>query len=244
MKYAAAHDITFDDELYFVAAMLHDLALTAPPFDSHRIAFEEAGGDLAWVFAVAAGWPVDRAARAEEIIVLHMRDDVAADVDPESHLLQVATAWDVAGRRPEEFASEVRASPRAVSPGWDSARSFWPASKTRPDASRTAPRQPPSRAMVPRESGRIRSTSRRAKFRGAYRRGMRATVMYEAGDVRVEEVPDPPVLKDPPPTRSCASPARASAAAICGRTSPCRIRTAAAGWGTSSSASSRTSAPT
>ncbi|GAA2773900.1 cyanamide hydratase [Mycolicibacterium pallens] len=108
MKYAAAHDITFDDELYFVAAMLHDLALTAP-FDSHRIAFEEAGGDLAWVFAVAAGWPVDRAARAEEIIVLHMRDDVAADVDPESHLLQVATAWDVAGRRPEEFASEVRA---------------------------------------------------------------------------------------------------------------------------------------
>lgn len=116
MKYAAAHDITFDDELYFVAAMLHDLALTAPPFDSHRIAFEEAGGDLAWVFAVAAGWPVDRAARAEEIIVLHMRDDVAADVDPESHLLQVATAWDVAGRRPEEFASEVRASPRAVSP--------------------------------------------------------------------------------------------------------------------------------
>ncbi|APE16354.1 cyanamide hydratase [Mycobacterium sp. WY10] len=108
MKYAAAHDITFDGELYFVAAMLHDLALTAP-FDSHRIAFEEAGGDLAWVFAVAAGWPADRAARAEEIIVLHMRDDVAADVDPESHLLQVATAWDVAGRRPDEFASEVRA---------------------------------------------------------------------------------------------------------------------------------------
>ncbi len=108
MKYAAAHDITFDDELYFVAAVLHDLALTAP-FDSHRIAFEDAGGDLAWVFGVAAGWPVDRAARAEEIIVLHMRDDVAADVDPESHLLQVATAWDVAGRRPDEFASEVRA---------------------------------------------------------------------------------------------------------------------------------------
>lgn len=108
VKYAAAHDITFDDELYFVTAMLHDLALTEP-FDSHRIAFEEAGGDLAWVFGVAAGWPADRAARAEEIIVLHMRDDVAADVDPESHLLQVATAWDVAGRRTDEFASEVRA---------------------------------------------------------------------------------------------------------------------------------------
>jgi len=108
VKYAAAQNIAFDDELYFVAAMLHDLALT-DPFDSHRVAFEEAGGDLAWVFGVAAGWPVDRAARAEEIIVLHMRDDVSAAVDPESHLLQVATAWDVAGRRPEQFAPDARA---------------------------------------------------------------------------------------------------------------------------------------
>jgi hypothetical protein len=106
--YAAAHGITFDDELYFVSAMLHDVALT-DPFDSHRVPFEEAGGDLAWVFGVAAGWPPDRAARAEEIIVLHMRDDVSAAADPESHLLQVATAWDVAGRRPDEFASGVRA---------------------------------------------------------------------------------------------------------------------------------------
>ncbi|WP_431233417.1 cyanamide hydratase [Mycolicibacterium psychrotolerans] len=108
VKYAAAHGITFDDELYFVSAMLHDLALT-DPFDSHLVAFEEAGGDLAWVFGVAAGWPADRAARAEEIIVLHMRSDVPANVDPESHLLQVATAWDVAGRRPEEFDAQTRA---------------------------------------------------------------------------------------------------------------------------------------
>lgn len=73
------------------------------------MAFEEAGGHLAWVFGVAAGWPADRAARATEIIVLHMRDDVSSTADPESHLLQVATSWDVAGRRPEEFPAEVRA---------------------------------------------------------------------------------------------------------------------------------------
>ncbi|MDV3127406.1 cyanamide hydratase [Mycobacterium sp. 21AC1] len=105
--YAAAHGIAFDDELYYVSALLHDIALT-DPFDSHRLPFEEAGGDLAWVFGVAAGWPVDRAARATEIIVLHMRDDVTAAADPESHLLQIATSWDVAGRRPEEFPAEVR----------------------------------------------------------------------------------------------------------------------------------------
>jgi hypothetical protein len=106
--YATAHGIAFDDELYYVSAMLHDIALTEP-FDSHRVAFENAGGDLAWVFGVAAGWPDDRAARASEIIVLHMRPDVPADVDPESHLLQVATSWDVVGHRPEEFSPEQRA---------------------------------------------------------------------------------------------------------------------------------------
>lgn len=105
---AAAHGIDFDDELYYVSALLHDIGLTEP-FDSHRLAFENAGGDLAWVFSVAAGWPVGRAGRAMEIIVLHMRDDVPAAVDPESHLLQVATAWDVAGRHAEEFPPEARA---------------------------------------------------------------------------------------------------------------------------------------
>ena len=105
--YAGAHGIAFDDELYYVSAMLHDIALT-DPFDSHKIPFEEAGGDLAWVFGVASGWPADRAARAAEIIVLHMRDDVPPTVDPESHLLQVATGWDVVGRRPEEFPPETR----------------------------------------------------------------------------------------------------------------------------------------
>lgn len=106
--YAAAHGIVFDDELYYVSALLHDIGLT-DPFDSHRLPFEEAGGDLAWVFGVAAGWSPDRAARATEIIVLHMRDDVSATADPESHLLQVATGWDVVGRRPEEFSADTRA---------------------------------------------------------------------------------------------------------------------------------------
>jgi hypothetical protein len=105
--YAAAHDIAFDDELLYVSALLHDIALT-DAFDSHRVPFEEAGGDVAWVFGIATGWPADRAARAEEVIVLHMRDDVSAAVDPESHLLQVATSWDVAGRRPEEFPESAR----------------------------------------------------------------------------------------------------------------------------------------
>ncbi|GLW24490.1 cyanamide hydratase [Microbispora amethystogenes] len=107
--YARAHGIGFDDELYYVSSLLHDAGLTET-FDSHRVPFEEAGGRLAWVFGLAAGWPAERAARAEEIIVLHMRDDVSASEDPESHLLQVATSWDVSGRRPGEFPGDARAA--------------------------------------------------------------------------------------------------------------------------------------
>jgi hypothetical protein len=106
--YASAHGSTFDDELLYVSALLHDIALT-DPFDSHRVPFEEAGGYLAWVFGVAAGWPADRAARAMEIIVLHMRNDVSAAADPESHVLQVGTGWEVVGKRPEEFPAQARA---------------------------------------------------------------------------------------------------------------------------------------
>lgn len=113
--YGRAHGIAFDDELYYVSALLHDIGLTEA-FDSHRLAFEDAGGRLAWVFGVAAGWPSERAARVEEIIVLHMRDDVSPDVDPESHLLQIATSWDVVGRRPELFPPDARAETLARYP--------------------------------------------------------------------------------------------------------------------------------
>lgn len=108
-RYGAAHGIDRDDELYCVAALLHDIALS-PPFDSHGLPFEEAGGEVARVFGLAAGWPAGRVDRVAEIIVRHMRADVAAAVDPESHLLQVASSWDVVGRWPQEFPPQVRAA--------------------------------------------------------------------------------------------------------------------------------------
>ena len=113
--YGAAHGIAFDDELYYVSAVLHDIGLTEA-FDSHRLPFEEAGAQLAWVFGVASGWPEERAARASEIIVLHMREDVSPAADPESHLLQVATSWDVVGRHREEFPPDARGQLLALYP--------------------------------------------------------------------------------------------------------------------------------
>ncbi|GAB4051424.1 HD domain-containing protein [Catellatospora paridis] len=114
-SYAAAHGIGFDEELYFVSAMLHDLGLTTP-FDSHTMPFEEAGGDLGWMFGTAAGWSPERRARIDEIIVRHMRDDVSADEDAESHLLQVSTSWDVVGRHATEFPAALRTEVLAAYP--------------------------------------------------------------------------------------------------------------------------------
>lgn len=109
--------IEHDAELLYVAALLHDLSLVEP-FDSHTVAFEEAGGHLARVFAAGAGWPARRRDRLAEVIVLHMRPPVPAAEDPESHLLQVAVSADVSGRGlaafDPAFAAELlRRVPRA-----------------------------------------------------------------------------------------------------------------------------------
>ncbi len=101
-EYAARHGLDHDEDLFYVSALVHDLGLTAP-FDSHTLPFEEAGGHVARVLTAGLGWPAERRARAEEIIVLHMRDDVTAAEDVESHLLQVGTSADVSGLRVAEF---------------------------------------------------------------------------------------------------------------------------------------------
>jgi hypothetical protein len=108
--YGIAHDIDFDAELLYVSAMLHDIGLV-PEFDSHTVPFEEAGGHVAWVFGAGAGWPVERRARAAEVIVRHMWSEVDVDEDPEGHLLGTGTALEITGRAadkwPAAFRSEV-----------------------------------------------------------------------------------------------------------------------------------------
>ncbi|MBO3100467.1 HD domain-containing protein [Cellulomonas fengjieae] len=91
-----------DDELLFVAALLHDIGLVAV-FDSATEPFEISGGHLAEVFTWGAGWPEARRRRAGEVIVRHMEDDVDPAVDPEGHLLEIATGLDVSGRNSQQW---------------------------------------------------------------------------------------------------------------------------------------------
>ncbi len=98
--FASVANLDFDAELLYVSALLHDLGLTEA-FDNHRIAFETAGGYAAWVLAAGAGWPVDRRRRALEVIERHMWPSVDPELDPEGHLLEIATGLDISGARPE-----------------------------------------------------------------------------------------------------------------------------------------------
>jgi hypothetical protein len=108
-------DITYDAELLYVAAMLHDLGLVAA-FDNHLAPFEDAGGDVGWVFGAGAGWPPERRDRVKEIIVAHMRREVDPGLDAEGHLLGEGTGLDITGRNVETWPSDFRAEVLARHP--------------------------------------------------------------------------------------------------------------------------------
>ncbi|MEU1125097.1 HD domain-containing protein [Streptomyces sp. NPDC005899] len=103
-----ADGVPFDAELLYVAALFHDIALV-PVFDSHTVAFEEAGGRLAQVFAAGAGWPAERRAHLSDVIVRHMWPHVDAVEDPEGHLLARATATEIVGREADDYPAAFRA---------------------------------------------------------------------------------------------------------------------------------------
>ena len=115
--------IAFDEELLYVAAMLHDIGLVTA-FDNATVSFDEAGGNVAWMFAAGAGWPLERRVRLSEIIVRHMWDSVDPAFDAEGHLLEVGTAIDISGRDPALWAPELRAEVLAAHPRLDLVAEF------------------------------------------------------------------------------------------------------------------------
>ena len=119
---AAVEDIEIDVELLYVASLLHDIALE-PAFDSHTLAFEDAGGHVAWVFAAGAGWPAARRDHAAHVIVAHMRGTDPA-IDPEGHLLDLATGLDIGGRNADRWPAELLPELVAAHPRLDLAERF------------------------------------------------------------------------------------------------------------------------
>jgi hypothetical protein len=121
--YGRLTGVDYDPELLHVAGLLHDLGLE-PAFDSHRLPFEVAGGELAWVFGAGLGWPEPRRQRLADVVVRHMWDDVDPALDPEGHLLERATSLDISGRRLDEWPAPLRAEVLAAWPRLDLAERF------------------------------------------------------------------------------------------------------------------------
>jgi hypothetical protein len=71
-----------------------------------------------------------------------MSGDVSPAADPESHILQVATSWEVVGRRPELFPAEARAQMLARYPrqgfGDEFLACFEDQARRKPDSSAAA----------------------------------------------------------------------------------------------------------
>lgn len=114
--------VDVDHEVLWVAAILHDLGLE-DPFDSHRLPFEQAGGRVAWVFAAGAGWPEIRRDQVSAAIVAHMVGTDPA-VDPEGHLLDLATGLDISGKRAERWPAPLLTELVAAFPRLDLAERF------------------------------------------------------------------------------------------------------------------------
>ena len=94
--------LDYDPELFYVAAMLHDLGVV-PHFDALTVPFEDAGGAVAWSFAAGAGWPPARRTRVEQIIQRHAWAVVDPEEDAEGYLLEAATSLDVSGSGEENW---------------------------------------------------------------------------------------------------------------------------------------------
>ena len=105
-------------ELFYVASMLHDLALTDRFRDYAPMpCFGARAGIIATDWARERGWPAHRCSTLADAISLHLNTRVPPEHGPEAQLLQAGAGLDVIGLRhweltPETVASVVERYPR------------------------------------------------------------------------------------------------------------------------------------
>lgn len=104
-----------DHELLYVSAVLHDIG-TVAEFDNHRISYEHAGGHVGVALTAGAGWPANRRERVLEVIVRHNWPSVDPALDAEGYLLEIATALDISGARPNSLPVDFRREVLATHP--------------------------------------------------------------------------------------------------------------------------------
>ena len=112
-----------DEELLYTSALLHDVGL-ADEFDNNTLAYEVAGGHVAWALTSGAGWKHGRRTRALDIIIRHNWPSVDPEMDLEGYLLEIATGLDISGSRPDALPEDFRREVIAAYPRLDLAAEF------------------------------------------------------------------------------------------------------------------------
>jgi ketosteroid isomerase-like protein len=106
-----------DDELVFLACVLHDIGLTAQGNGDQR--FEVDGADLAADFLRERGMDERRVRVVWDAIALHTSDVIAARMGPEVALAQVGIGTDLFGFGREDLPADLVARAHAVFPRAD-----------------------------------------------------------------------------------------------------------------------------
>jgi HD domain len=107
--------VSFDSELLYVAALLHDIGLVEG-FDTGKC-FEEDSADAAVRLAAGEGWAAERREQLAEAIRLHVATEIDLGDGPEAYLLWHSTGLDVGGDRhgdvsPKTVGAVLAAYPR------------------------------------------------------------------------------------------------------------------------------------
>jgi cyanamide hydratase family protein with HD domain len=96
-----------DEELLYIACLLHDIALTDRFRSAEFRCFAVHGGEIARTTLTSLGVSTSYADEVATAIALHMNNHVRPDEGPEAHLLHAGAHLDVAGTRAGDLARQT-----------------------------------------------------------------------------------------------------------------------------------------
>ncbi|WP_342641807.1 HD domain-containing protein [Rhodoligotrophos ferricapiens] len=129
--------LIFDPELLYIAAMFHDIGLTAA-YSESKLRFEVDGANAARDFLKGHGISEAEVERVWAAIALHTTPGIPEHMHPEIALVQVGAGMDVVGRGYEQFSEEQREAVLSAFPRGDDFKhgiidAFYQGMKHRPE---------------------------------------------------------------------------------------------------------------
>jgi hypothetical protein len=117
-----AQGVRYDEELFFIGSVLHDLGLTAEFRAAER--FEVVGADAADAFLKAEGVSPERREIVWDAIALHTSIGIASRKRPEIALVHIGAGVDVLGMQLDKLPPEIVAETLEAFPRHDFKNAF------------------------------------------------------------------------------------------------------------------------